>query len=145
MPGTIGDGWAYKDVELPLEQGRGGGMASDIPERTLRFAGQVLEVCLRLEKRSGVARRIAKQLFDASSSVGANIAEGQGAQSEADFLAKYCIALKEAREAHYWLRVTAANPHLTQKELPTLISEANELVAILTATVKTLKARLGRL
>ncbi|MGH7966680.1 MAG: four helix bundle protein, partial [Candidatus Binatia bacterium] len=58
-------------------------------------------------------------------------------QSRADFVAKYSIACKEARETHYWLRLLVASQVMTDSKLQDLIDESNQLVAILTSIIKT--------
>jgi four helix bundle protein len=68
--------------------------------------------------------------------VGANVEEAQGGQSRADFISKYAIARKEARETHYWLRLVAATDLANESETAPLIQECNELIAILTAIIK---------
>lgn len=57
-----------------------------------------------------------------------------------EFVVKNSIALKEARETLYWLRLVAACTGAPSSSLAPLAEESHELVAILTATVKTLKA-----
>jgi four helix bundle protein len=76
------------------------------------------------------------QLVDAAMSVGANLEEARGAQSRADFHAKVRVSLKEARESHYWLRLVSASSKLPTSRFAPLITEANELVAILTTIAK---------
>jgi four helix bundle protein len=80
-----------------------------------------------------------QQLLRAGTSVGANVEEGQASQSRADFVSKYSIACKEARETLYWLRLIAASGLAAGDDLRALTTESNELVAILTTIVK--KAR----
>ena len=113
----------------------------DLPERTFRFALRIVTLCQALDEKPGVARVLARQLLRAGTSVGANVEEGQAAQTEADFLTKYSIACKEARETHYWLRLLSAAEVLPAERLHDLTQECNELVAILTASVKKLKER----
>jgi four helix bundle protein len=72
-----------------------------------------------------------QQLLRAGTSVGANYEEGQAGQSRADFLSKNCIALKGAREAHYWLRLLRAAEIIQPDLLDPLIDEADQLVKIL--------------
>ena len=84
-----------------------------------------------LSKTPGVARTIANQLLRSGTSIGANVEEGQGAQSEADFVAKYSIARKEARETHYWLRLLAESKTVQPAKLTELITESDELIAAL--------------
>lgn len=72
---------------------------------------------------------------------GANYEEARGAESRADFIHKVGIANKELREALYWLRLTEEAAVVTDSDLAALIREANELVAILTASIRTAKQR----
>ncbi len=108
----------------------------DLAQRTFEFATRVVKLCAVLNEKPGVGRTLATQLLRAATSVGANIEEGQGSQSRADFIAKYSISCKEARESHYWLRLLAAAQVLPETKLLPLIDEANQLVAILTTIVK---------
>jgi four helix bundle protein len=64
------------------------------------------------------------------------VEEGQGSQSRADFIAKYYIACKEARETHYWLRLLVATEIVPAEQLIDITNEAGQLVAILTSIVK---------
>ncbi len=88
-----------------------------------------------------VLRRIALQLVEAAGSIGANLEEAVAGQSKADFIAKNCIALKEAREARFWLRLLAASDPRSGARAQALLEEARELVAMLTAAVKTARSR----
>ena len=83
-------------------------MKSDLPKRSFEFATRIVRLCQTLEKRPGASRTLASQLLRSGTSIGANVEEGQAAQSEADFISKHSIACKEARETHYWLRLMAA-------------------------------------
>lgn len=84
---------------------------------------------------------MANQLFRSGTSIGANVQEGQSSQSEAGFLTKYSVACKEAKETKYWLRLLIATKFLSEDRITGLLSECTELVAILTAIVKKLKAK----
>ena len=70
----------------------------DLPRRTFEFARRVVKLCQTLDHTPGVSRTLAAQLLRSACSVGANVEEGQGSQSRRDFIAKYSIACKEARE-----------------------------------------------
>jgi four helix bundle protein len=87
----------------------------------------------------GVVRQIAWQLADAGTSVAANYEEAKGSYSKREFTAKNCIVLKEAREARLWLRIVLTCG--LAPEIPTraLYDEANELVAIFTSGMRTLR------
>lgn len=109
----------------------------DLPDRTFEFARRVVKLCRSLDQTPGVSRTLANQLLRSGTSIGANVEEGQASQSRADFIAKYSIACKEARETHYWLRLLVASEVVKGLKLDELIDEANQLVAILTAIIKT--------
>lgn len=83
-------------------------MKSDIPGRAFELAQRVVKLCLVLDEKPGVSRTLANQLLRSGTSIGANVEEAQAAQSDADFISKYSIACKEARETHYWLRLLSA-------------------------------------
>jgi len=116
------------------------GEKRDLPARTFEFARRTVTLCRTLDQSPGVSRTLSNQLLRSACSVGANVEEGQGSQSRADFIAKYSIACKEARETHYWLRLLAASEVVQAERLRELITEANELVAILTTIVKRTRA-----
>ena len=72
-------------------------------------------------------------------SIGANIAEAQNAQSRADFLSKLNIALKEATETKYWLRLLRATDYLKEAEYTSIIQDCVELEKILVCSVRTIR------
>jgi four helix bundle protein len=74
--------------------------------------------------------------------VGANAEEAQAAQSKPDFISKNSIALKEARETHYWLRLLIAAEIMPEKKLAELRDEAEELKHIFGSIV--VSAKRGR-
>lgn len=100
----------------------------------------MVKVCQILDQTPGVSRTLAHQMLRSACSVGANVEEGQGSQSRADFVSKYSIACKEARETHYWLRLLAASEIVQPDRLKELTEEANQLIAILTTIVKRTRA-----
>jgi four helix bundle protein len=77
------------------------------------------------------------KLFDAGTSVGSNVREGQAAQSRAYFITKYTIALKEANETDYWLSLVIAAELLLQSQVSSMLDEARELSKILGRCVVT--------
>lgn len=80
----------------------------DIAERAFNFAVRIVKLCRYLEKHTDVSRALIGQLLDAGTSVGANLEEAEAGQSRRDFVHKNAIALKEARETKYWLRLISA-------------------------------------
>ena len=80
---------------------------------------------------------LSKQLLRSGTSIGANVAESQQAQSRADFISKLSIALKEAVETNYWLRLLYATDYLSSTEYSSVITDCKELEKLLTAILKT--------
>lgn len=108
----------------------------DIEQRTFDFALRIIRICRALDNHPGVSRTLGGQLLRSGTSVGANVTEGQAAQSRADFISKMNIALKEAKETHYWLRLVAAEL-MGDGQLDAVIQEADEIRRILGAIVRT--------
>jgi len=111
----------------------------DIRERTFEFALRIIKLCDELNRKPGVCRDLSRQLLKAGTSVGANTEEAQAAQSKPDFISKNSIALKEARESHYWLRLLIAGEIMPEKKLAGLRDEAEEIKRILGSIVVSAK------
>jgi len=86
--------------------------AFDIRERAFQFAVRIVKLCKYLETSSDVSRNVISQLLSAGTSVGANLEEAKAGQSTADFIHKNAIALKDARESNYWLRLILATENV---------------------------------
>ncbi|PYQ29623.1 MAG: four helix bundle protein [Acidobacteria bacterium] len=108
----------------------------DIRERAFEFACRVIRLHRAMTRKRGTDRVAANQLLRSGTSIGSNLEEAEAAQSRPDFVAKNRIALKEARESHYWLRIIAATAMIAPASVQPLVDEANEIVAILTSIVK---------
>lgn len=76
------------------------------------------------------------QLLRSGTSIGANLEEAKSAHTRREFACKLGIALREARETLYWLRLMQASEVASGPEVNALMDEANELVAILTVSVR---------
>jgi len=111
----------------------------DLGERTFHFAVRIVKLSQSLSGEPGVEKILVSQLLRAGTSIGANVEEGQGGQSRADFISKYSIARKEARETLYWLRLLAAVNIVPTARLKDLMAECDELIAILTTIIKKTK------
>jgi four helix bundle protein len=111
----------------------------DIKERTFAFALEIVRLCQRLEKHSNVFQILGKQLLRSGTSIGSNVEEAQAGQSMADFVSKYAIALKEARETLYWLRLIRASDSSKADQLDSLIQEAEELSRIIGSIIVSTK------
>jgi len=108
----------------------------EINERAFRFGCRMVELHGSLRKSGGAAWEIAPQLLAAGTSIGANLEEATGGQSKRDFIAKVCIALKEAREARFWLRLISVSGLLPADAVQPHLQEADEIVAILITIVR---------
>lgn len=113
-----------------------------ITERTFNFAVRIVNLCQVLDEKPGVGRTLAKQLVRCGTSIGANVEEAQSGQSKADFISKMEIALKEARETKYWLRILLATNLIPEQRLTSLLKESDELIRIIAAIV--IKAKQNR-
>ena len=82
---------------------------------------------------------LSKQILRSGTSIGANIAEAQQAQSKADFISKISIALKETTETKYWLRLLQATEYLTENETKSIMDDCIEIEKILVTILKTAK------
>ena len=107
-----------------------------IRERTFDYACRLVRLARQLDRQKGTDRILAAQLLRSGTSIGANLEEARAGLTKPDFRAKCAIALKEARETHYWLRLLAACEVVPPDSLQDLLNEGHEIVAILTAIVR---------
>jgi four helix bundle protein len=112
-------------------------------ERGLRFACDVVRLYVALRAIPTVPDFMARQFVRAGTSVGAHLEEARAAQSRRDAATKFSIALKEAREASYWLRLMAATNLVPAATVSSVLREAEELVAVLTVARRRLNAPAG--
>ena len=88
------------------------------------------------------AQTIGRQVLKSGTSIGANVEEAIGAASKRDFANKMAIAVKEARETHYWLRLIRDSQLMPVERIEPLIQEALEIKKILSKTVSTARRNL---
>ena len=113
-------------------------MENAIESKSFRFAVRIVNLCkyLQSEKKEFI---LSKQLLRSGTSIGANVAEAQQAQSRPDFTAKLNISLKEAYETDYWLRLLYETQYLDTKAFQSIIIDCHELEKLLITIVKTTK------
>ncbi len=104
--------------------------------RTRAFALRVIQLVERLPKTRTVDV-IAKQLLRCATSVGANYRAACRAKSPADFIAKMGTVEEEADESAYWMELLAESGLARKEDMAELLNEANQLVAITVASIKT--------
>jgi len=101
-------------------------------EKSFEFAVRIVNLYKYLV-REHKEYTLSKQLLRCGTSIGANIAEAQRGQSKADFAAKMSIALKEANETQYWLKLLYRTDFLSKSQYLSLNADVQELLGILTA------------
>ena len=111
-------------------------MNGTIEQKSFLFSIRIVKLgrYLQEEKKEYI---LSKQLIRSGTSIGANIVESQQAQSRADFISKLSIALKEACETNYWIRLLKATDYLSESEFSSIIVDCRELEKILTSIIKT--------
>lgn len=107
------------------------------------FAGRVVMLYQYLTK-SKHEDVISKQILRSGTSIGANIAESQNAQSTADFINKLSVALKEANETEYWLKTLINGNYIDEKGYNSMSKDNEELVKMLVKSIKTMKDKLSK-
>ena len=109
-----------------------------IKDKSMDFAVRIVKLYQYLsgEKREFV---MSKQILRSGTSIGANIHEAVYAQSTKDFISKMSIALKEAAETEYWLKLLRKANFLTEEAFESIMPDCQELCKMLTAIVKSTK------
>src|SRR4051794_23016600 len=111
----------------------------DIRDRSFDYACRVVDFCQTLSEGSGVGRLMVPQLLNCSLSFATMLEEARAAESDADFISKCCIGLKECRESWTRIRVCGRRKIGPREASQRLIEEGNELIAIVSAIVRNKK------
>ena len=111
-----------------------------ILEKSFEFAVRIVNLCkfLRQEHREYV---LSKQILRSGTSIGANVSEAERGQSRADFVSKMSVALKEANETKYWLKLLYRTDYISQAQHESLHKDVAEILSILTAICKSAAAK----
>ncbi len=105
----------------------------DIFERSQEYALRSITLYKHLQKlKDGAAGVIGKQFLRSATSIGANLVEARAGESRRDFIHKFSIAQKEARESLYWLNLLNRSEIVSPDRLCELIDETNQLISIIT-------------
>lgn len=112
----------------------------DFPRRTMLFGLRIIRLVEQLPK-SQVAKVIGTQLLRAGTSVGANYRSALRGKSRADFIAKMGIVEEECDEALYWMQMLIEAGIVRASLLTELMSEANQIIAIVVSSIKTARTR----
>ena len=108
--------------------------------KSYKFAVRIVRLSqyLQHDKKEFVLN---KQILRSGTAVGAIIREAEFAQSPADYINKFSIALKEANETDYWLALLNDTEYIEDKLYESMSNDCKELISILVSTIKTLKTK----
>lgn len=107
-------------------------------EKAYKFAIRVVKAYQYLvdEKREFI---LSKQFLRSGTSIGANVAEANGAISDADFSSKISIAYKECLETKYWLNILKDTGYISEKMFESMFNDADEIAKILFSIIKKMR------
>ncbi len=115
-------------------------MKSIVEEKSFKFAVRIVRLYKYLtEKKKD--KVLSKQLLRSGTSIGANIAEAEQAQSNADFVSKLSIALKETSETKYWIKLMKETEYLSIEECESIMADCVEIEKILVTIIKKKKTK----
>jgi len=111
-----------------------------IRDKSYDLALKIIEVVKQLPRRTE-GFIIGNQVGRSGTSIGANVEEAIGAFSKDDFIYKMSVALKEARETHYWLRLIRDSNLISKEGIESVISDAEEIKRILGAIIRSSRSK----
>jgi four helix bundle protein len=115
-------------------------MKSELRGRTKKFSLGIIKLCEALPK-SRTAEIIGRQLLRSGTSVGANYRSAKRARSKAEFIAKMGIVEEESDECLYWMELLIESGMITEDLIGDLMNEADEILAMSVASIKTARRR----
>ncbi|MBR5146297.1 MAG: four helix bundle protein [Bacteroidales bacterium] len=115
-----------------------------IEDLTFNFAKKIVFLRKKLVSSDNKEFIISKQLLRSGTSIGANIAEAEHPQSNADYLNKVSIALKEANETRFWIRLLKECGYITSEEESYLLNDCCTIIKILVSIVNKVSKRLNK-
>ena len=113
---------------------------TSLRERARVFAVGAYGLSKLIPQQFPLLRNAGDQLFRSASSIGANLAESEGLNTRKELAARYSIALKEAKEALYWLHLLETAEVSLQPRTAPLIAECKEFIAMLTTGLQKLRS-----
>jgi four helix bundle protein len=115
-----------------------------IEDLTFNFAKKIVLLRKKLVSSDNKEFIISKQILRSGTSIGANIAEAEHPQSNADYLNKVSIALKEANETKFWIRLLKECGYITSEEESVLLNDCYTIIKILVSIVNKVRKRLNK-
>lgn len=113
-----------------------------VKRKSFDFAIRIMELQKQLIANKEYV--VSRQVVRSGTAIGALIREAEHAESKADFIHKMSIALKEANETHYWLELLYKSGYIQEELFQSLLNDAEELLKMLIAIVKTSKLNLKK-
>lgn len=110
-----------------------------LKDKSYAFALRIIKLYKYLTVEQMREYVLSKQILHCGTSIGANVAEANQAQSKPDFVSKLGIALKETVETEYWLCLLRDSRYITAEQAESLLVDCRGLQRILTASIKTAK------
>ena len=110
--------------------------------KSFEFAVRIVNLCKYLKKQHN-EYILSQQILKSGTAIGALIREAEHGESMKDFIHKLTIGLKEANESKYWLDLLVASDFITKEMFDSLNKDCEELLKLLTASVKTSKSKLN--
>lgn len=118
--------------EIPIQE-----RSEDFAIRVIKAYGEINSKMLFTDS----AVVLSKQFLRSGTSIGANVSEAVYAQSNKDFINKYSIALKEASETRYWIKIMIKSDIVPLKKFTLLLEETERIIKILTSIINKLKMK----
>ena len=115
-----------------------------VETKSFEFAVKVVKEVRELRKQTQ-EYELLSQLMRSATSIGANVSEATYAQSDKDFVSKHAIALKEANETKYWLRLLSTVGILQEEPSRALLDDVNELLRMITSIIRAKQKNIERL
>ncbi len=140
MKTAKGTEYPISNKEYPMSKER----KYDLQERLIDYAVRIIKLSEALpDTKAG--KHVSSHVLRSDTSPGPNYGEAQSAESQADFIHKFKVALKELRESEIWLKIiTKAKMIKPASQLIPLLKETDELVAILFTSIETAKKKKGK-
>lgn len=117
------------------------GYGNPVLEKSFNFSVKITKYYIQSIKKDYFLKDLLKQLLRSGTSIGANIAESQEAVSKKDFVNKLAIALKEAKESEYWLKILKESNIINENIYSELFNDCNEIIRLLVSIHKKLKEK----
>ena len=112
--------------------------ADELEERLIDFAVRIVKLSANLP-RTSAGRHIAGQILRSGTSPAPNYGEARGAESQADFVHKLRIVLKELNETSIWLRIIERSQLISKELIRDIVQENTELCGIFAATLRSIR------